>query len=155
MAKSSKKTLAALLTVLVMAMSMSMFPVNAAEKAAGAKDTKTTVTKTAKETKKVKKTKKAKKLKKSKVKVTKVTTNKNKVLVQFKGKVAYENLAVVVTDADGKELEAKIVKKTKSQIKLSVKGLEKGKTYTVTVNGIKQKSEKAFGYVKTTFKKKK
>ena len=140
MKKSSKKLMTMLLMmclILIMAVPVS------ADAAAAAKGTAKAGTE-----------KKSKKIK-TKVKTAKITVNKNKVIVVFKGKVQYKDPVVTVKDADGNELEAKIIKKTKSQMKLKVAGMEKGKEYTLTVSGIKKKKEKDFGTITKTFKKKK
>ena len=73
------------------------------------------------------------------------------IIVKFKGKAAYKELAVCVTDSENNELPAAIVKKTKSQIKVKVEGLQRGKRYTISVNGVKLKKEKNFGSVVRTF----
>ncbi len=96
---------------------------------------------------------KAKKIK-SALKASKVSVNKNKVIVKFKGKAAFKDLSVTVTDSAGTELSARILKKTKSQIKVKVDGLKKGNTYKLVVTGVKLKKEKNYGSVTRTFKAK-
>ena len=92
----------------------------------------------------------AKKLKTA-VRTEKPAVSKNFVIIKFKGKAVFKDIAVTMADEGGSELAAKIVKKTKSQIRISTEGLEHGKKYTVTVNGVKLKKEKNFGSVVRTF----
>ena len=93
----------------------------------------------------------AKKIKTA-IKPSKTTATKKAVIIKFKGKAAYKDIAVTVKDKDGNELAATIIKKTKSQIKIKVDGLKKGEKYSYTVSGIKLKKEKNFGSVSGTFK---
>jgi len=96
--------------------------------------------------KKIKTDVKAQKVAK-KVKVKKAT----KVVVKCKGKIQLQDATVVVVDEDNNTFEAKIVGKQKGNVKISVDGLEKGKKYTATINGIKLKKELNFGSVTTNF----
>ena len=70
--------------------------------------------------------------------VGKVTcTSSGKVNVSFKQKVTYTDvLKAVITDANGGEMPCKILKKNKNLMSVSVSGLVKGQTYTLTVDGI-------------------
>lgn len=71
-------------------------------------------------------------------KVGKVTcTSAGKVNISFKGKVTYtDGLKAVIKDADGREIACKIAKKNKSLLTVSVAGLVKGQTYTITIEGV-------------------
>ena len=71
-------------------------------------------------------------------KVGKVTcTSAGKVNISFKGKVTYtDGLKAVIKDADGREIACKIAKKNKSLLTVSVAGLGKGQTYTITIDGV-------------------
>lgn len=71
-------------------------------------------------------------------KVGKVTcTSAGKVNISFKGKVTYtDGLKAVIKDADGREIACKITKKNKSLLTVSVAGLVKGQTYTITIEGV-------------------
>ena len=71
-------------------------------------------------------------------KVGKVTcTSAGKVNISFKGKVTYtDGLKAVIKDADGREIACKIAKKNKSLLTVSVAGLVKGQTYTITIDGV-------------------
>lgn len=85
-------------------------------------------------------------------KPAKVTVAKKKfVTIKMKSKAYYRDATVTVKDADGKKYEAKIVKKSKGNIKIQVKGLEKGKKYTITITGVKTKKEKNYSSVTKTF----
>ena len=66
--------------------------------------------------------------------VGKVTcTSSGKVNVSFKQKVTYTDvLKAVITDANGGEMPCKILKKNKNLMSVSVSGLVKGQTYTLT-----------------------
>ena len=66
------------------------------------------------------------------------------------GAVQYTDATVTVKDSAGKECAAKIVKKAKGNIKVQITGLEKGKTYTITINGVKAKKEKNYGSITKT-----
>ena len=85
-------------------------------------------------------------------KASKVTVAKKKfITIKVKGNVYYKDATVTVVDEDGNNLEAKIVKKAKGNIKVQVKGLEKGKKYTVTITGVKAKKEKNYSSITKTF----
>ena len=85
-------------------------------------------------------------------KASKVTVAKKKfVTIKMKSKAYYKDATVKVTDAAGNELEAKVVKKAKGNIKVQVTGLKKGEKYTVTITGVKTKKEKNFSSITKTF----
>lgn len=85
-------------------------------------------------------------------KVSKVTVSKKKfVTMKMKSSAYYKDAEVVVKDEDGNVIEAKIVKKSKGNIKIQVSGLEKGEKYTVTVTGVKTKKEKNYSSITKTF----
>lgn len=76
---------------------------------------------------------------------------KNVIILHTKSAAYYKDAAVEVKDADGNILSATIIKKAKGNIKIKVDGLEKGKKYTVTVNGVKTKKENNFSSITKTF----
>ena len=79
------------------------------------------------------------------------TVSNNKfVVLKMNGAVQYKDATVTVKDSAGKECAAKIVKKAKGNIKVQITGLEKGKTYTITINGVKAKKEKNYGSITKT-----
>lgn len=85
----------------------------------------------------------------------KIKVKKNLVLkLKMNQKVCYKDVTVCVKDADGNVYEAKITKKNSRQIFVSVKGLKKKTTYTITITGIKTKKEAVYGTYTTTFKTK-
>lgn len=85
-----------------------------------------------------------------------VCTASGKVNVTFRGTVAYaEDVTAAIKDEDGKEWNAKIIKKTKSMAVVSATGLVKGKKYTVTVDGVKLKDAVEYNSVSRTFTAKK
>lgn len=75
---------------------------------------------------------------------------KNFVILKMKSAASYKDAVVTVTDANGNECEAKIVKKAKGNIKIQINGMKKGSTYTIVVNGVKTKKEKSYGSVTKT-----
>lgn len=86
-------------------------------------------------------------------KAAKATVSHKKfVILKTNGAAYYKDATVIVKDANGKELPAKIVKKAKGNIKVQITGLKKGQTYTVTVNGVKTKKEKNYSSISKTFK---
>ena len=56
--------------------------------------------------------------------------------IDFNGKVRYSDVAVSVKDAAGKEYAARITEKGIDDLEARVTGLQKGKTYEVTVSGV-------------------
>lgn len=80
---------------------------------------------------------------------------KNTIIVKLKGKASYNNPEVRVVDEQNKEYEAKIVKKTKGNVKVAIKDLKKATKYTVTITGVKTKKEKNYAAITTTFTTKK
>ncbi len=79
-----------------------------------------------------------------------VVSNNKFVTIKMNGSAYYKDAAVVVTDSDGNTCDAKIVKKAKGNIKIQITGMQKGKTYTITINGVKTKKEKNFGSITKT-----
>lgn len=68
----------------------------------------------------------------------------------MQGTVEYKDATVSVKDEAGNECEAKIVKKSKGNIKVQITGMKKGVKYTITINGVKTKSEKNYGSITRT-----
>lgn len=123
---------------LACAMMMSMGTVSFAKTTNGKTPTKTETTTTT--------TKKAQK-------VSKVTCTASGTLnVSFKEKVAYTSeLSAVITDKDGAQIPCTVKSKTKSLLKLSAKGLVKGQTYTLKIEGVKGVKTDAAVTVEKTF----
>lgn len=86
-------------------------------------------------------------------KVSKVTcTSAGKVNISFKNKVTYTDaLKAVIKDANGKEITCKISKKNKNLLTVSVAGLVKGETYTITIEGILGKDSKETATITKSF----
>lgn len=80
---------------------------------------------------------------------------KSTIVVKCKGTVQLKDATVTVKDDDQKAYEAKIVGKSKGNIKVRINGLKKGKKYTVTITGVKSKKELNYASVTTTFVAKK
>lgn len=88
---------------------------------------------------------------KTKSKVEKAAVeDKGFVVLKVQGTVDYKDATVSVKDEAGNECEAKIVKKSKGNIKVQITGMKKGVKYTITINGIKTKSEKNYGSITKT-----
>lgn len=70
--------------------------------------------------------------------IRKITcTSSGKLNVSFKQKAGYTNeLKATSTDAEGKEIPCKISKKKNKLMSVSVSGLVKGETYTLTIDGV-------------------
>lgn len=75
---------------------------------------------------------------------------KNFVVLKMKSAVSYKDATVLVTDSNGQECEAKIVKKARGNIKIQISGMKKGSTYTIVVNGVKIKKEKSYSSITKT-----
>lgn len=88
---------------------------------------------------------------KTQSKVGKASVEKKKfVVLKMKSSAYYKDATVTVKDADGKDCDAKIVKKAKGNVKVQINGMKKGQKYTITINGIKTKKEKNFGSITKT-----
>lgn len=88
---------------------------------------------------------------KTQTKVGKATVeNKKFVVLKMQAATYYKDATVVVKDADGNTCDAKIVKKAKGNIKIQIAGMKKGKSYTVTVNGVRTQKEKNYGSITRT-----
>ena len=62
-----------------------------------------------------------------------------------------KDMEINVTDSDGEEVKATVVKKTRKKLMLKIKGISKDEKYTVTVEGVKTKGEDEFSAVSKTF----
>ena len=67
-------------------------------------------------------------------------------------KVTYKNAAVVVKNAAGSKLKAKIINKDSDDISFKVTGLKAGSRYTYTISGVRKGSSGTFGKVSGSFK---
>lgn len=152
MKKSMKKLL---VMSMVGAMLMGSAPAVIANAEEATTETTTEVTTEQTDTTEASKTEtdKKKPAKPQKVSVSKATcTSAGKVNISFRKNVSYaSDLAVKIIAADGNTYDAKIAGKSKGNIKVSVSKLEKGKKYTVVINGVKGKKEANFGSISTTF----
>ena len=90
-------------------------------------------------------------------KITKKVSVKanNTIIVKCNGSVQLKDATVTVKDNEQKSYDAKIVGKSKGNIKVKVSGLKKGMSYTVTITGVKTKNELNYSSVTTTFVAKK
>lgn len=71
--------------------------------------------------------------------------------IEFVGRVAYDNLAVAVTAADGSQLNATVIDRDDDSIEVRVDGIVRGSDYTVTVTGVGEAGSGVFGTVQRTF----
>ena len=97
---------------------------------------------------------------KGKLKAKKITKKvavkaKSTIIVKCKGTVQLKDAVVTVKDGNNKEYTAKVVGKSKGNIKVRINGLKKGMKYTVTITGVKTKKELYYASVSTTFVAKK
>lgn len=59
--------------------------------------------------------------------------------IEFATKVQFKNPKVTVKDAGGEKLNVSSLKKGSDDIEVRVRGMKRGKTYTVTVSGVRVK----------------
>lgn len=71
--------------------------------------------------------------------------------VEFATKVQCKGLKVTVTDESGKALTLKKIEKDSDEVEMKVSGMTKGKTYTVTVSGVRVKGKGSYVSVSKTF----
>lgn len=57
--------------------------------------------------------------------------------VEFAGKVEYEELQVIVEDANGKAYDVQIRERDRDSVEVRVSGLDRGTEYSVTVSGLR------------------
>lgn len=67
-------------------------------------------------------------------------------------KVTYKKPAVVVKDAAGSRLTAKIIEKDDDELSFKVTGLKAGNSYTYAISGVRKGNSGAFGKVTGSFK---
>lgn len=70
---------------------------------------------------------------------------KGRVEMDFYGDVQYKNAKIVVKDTSGKKYKVSRVYKDDDEIKFTIKNYKKGKTYRVSVKGIKQWGTGGYG----------
>lgn len=66
--------------------------------------------------------------------------------------VRYKSVKVVVKDAAGKSLKAKILEKDSDDISFKVSGLKANKKYTFTISGVRAGKSGSYGKVKGSFR---
>lgn len=69
-------------------------------------------------------------------KITATCTAAGTVNIHLKNVASLGDVAVTIADEDGQKAEVKIVKKTKTLVKVKVEGITKGLKYTTTVSGL-------------------
>jgi len=70
---------------------------------------------------------------------------KGRIEVEFYGKVKYKRVKVTVKDNKGKSYKVKSIRKDDDDIKFTIKNYKKGRTYKVTVKGVKVRGTKKYG----------
>lgn len=75
---------------------------------------------------------------------------KGKVEVEFYGNVKYKKLKVSVKDTSGKKYKVTRVRKDSDDVRFTIKNYKRGKTYKITIKGVKLAGTEAYG--KTTAK---
>ena len=73
--------------------------------------------------------------------------NNGRVEVEFHGKVKYRNAKVSVKDTSGKKYKVTAVRKDDDDIKFTIKYFKLGKTYKITISGVKTRGSKKFDKV--------
>ncbi len=71
--------------------------------------------------------------------------------LEFSGRVQYKSAKVTVKDSAGKKYTACIEEKDSDSMEIYVKGLKKGKKYTVTISGVRLRNTGSYGKVSKTF----
>ena len=72
---------------------------------------------------------------------------KGRIKVEFHGKVRYKHVKVTVKDNDGKKYKVKSIKKDNDGIRFTIVKYKVGKTYKITISGIKKKGAGKYGKV--------
>lgn len=70
---------------------------------------------------------------------------KGRVEVEFYGKVQYKNVKVTVKDTSGKKYKVTNIRKDSDDISFNIKNFKKGKTYKISVKGVKVRGSKSYG----------
>ena len=71
--------------------------------------------------------------------------------VEFATKVQYKSLKVTVKDANDNALTVSGLEKGSDDLEMTVKGMTRGKTYTITVSGVRVKGTGSYTSVSKTF----
>ena len=72
---------------------------------------------------------------------------KGRVEVEFHGKVQYKNVKVTVKDTAGKTYNVSAIRKDSDDISFNINKFQTGKTYKISVKGVKVRGSKSFGTV--------
>ena len=72
---------------------------------------------------------------------------KGRIKVEFHGKVRYKHVKVTVKDNNGKKYKVKNVRKDSNDIRFTIVKYKKGKTYKITISGVKKKGTGKYGKV--------
>lgn len=72
---------------------------------------------------------------------------KGRIKVEFHGKVRYKHVKVTVKDNNGKKYKVKNVRKDSDDIRFTIVKYKKGKTYKITISGVKKKGTGKYGKV--------
>ena len=70
-----------------------------------------------------------------------------RIKVEFLGKVNYKNVKVTVKDTAGKKYKERNIKKDSKGIRFNIRKYKTGKTYKITISGVKKKGSRKYGKV--------
>ena len=70
---------------------------------------------------------------------------KGRVEVDFYGNVRYKNLKVSVKDTSGRKYKVTRVRRDDDEVKFTIKNYKAGKTYKITIKGVKSAGTQSFG----------
>lgn len=70
---------------------------------------------------------------------------KGRVEVDFYGNVRYKNLKVTVKDTSGKKYKVSRVRRDSDEVKFTINNYKRGKTYKITVKGVKVAGTEKYG----------
>lgn len=65
--------------------------------------------------------------------------------VEFYGKVVYKNAKVSVKDTAGRTYKVKNIRKDNDEVKFTISGFKTGRTYKITISGVKRRGTSAYG----------
>lgn len=71
-----------------------------------------------------------------------------RVEVDFHGDVRYKRVKITVKDTKGKKYKVKSIRKDDDDIKFTIKNFKKGRTYRITIKGVKRVGTAKYGKVK-------
>lgn len=70
---------------------------------------------------------------------------KGRVEIDFHGKVRYKRLKITVKDTKGKKYKVKNIRRDDDDLNFTIRNFKKGRTYRITVKGVKRRGTAAYG----------